>query len=125
MSVPASSNGSPELGPHNEEGKGADPKGCPPGFREIAQCLTATKEEAPASLDVPKAGAASILPIKPTIGTVISTSMGRDQRMGTVYVSTRTTPIGIINLEAPSRAVGHQGATVEELAKEDLVEDHP
>ena len=33
--------------------------------------------------------------------------------------------MGIMNLEAPSMAVGHQGVTVEELAKEDLAEGHP
>ena len=85
----------------------------------------APKEEAPASMDVPDAGAAPILPIEPTIATVISTSMERDQRMGTVYVSIITTSMGIINLEAPSMAVGFQGATVEELVEEDLGEGCP
>ena len=45
--------------------------------------------------------------------------------MGTVYVSTMTASMEVMNLEAPSMAVGHQGATVEELAKEDLAEGHP
>ena len=76
-------------------------------------------------MDVPEAGATPILPIEPMIATVISTSVGRDQRMGIVYVSTMTALMGIMNLEAPSMAVGYQGATVEELAKEDLAEGHP
>ena len=70
------------------------PEGAPPGFQEIAECLTAreTQEgEAPVSMDVPETSAAPILLIEPTKGTLISTSMGRDQRMGAVYVSTVTT----------------------------------
>ena len=73
-------------------------------------------------MDVPEAGVAPIPPIESMIATVISTSMGRDQRTGAVYVSTVTALMGVMNLEAPSMAVGHQRATVEELAKEDLVE---
>ena len=68
---------------------------------------------------------APIPPIEPMIATMISTSMGRDQRIGAVYVSTMTTLMGIMNLEAHSMVVGHQGATVEELVEEDLVEGHP
>ena len=114
--------------PQDEEGKGADPKGCPLGFWEIAECLTArgTPEgEAPISMDVPETRAAPILLMEPAIAMVISTSMGRDQRMGTVYVLTMTTLMGIMNLEAPSMVVGCQGARVEELAEEDLVEGCP
>ena len=36
-------------------------------------------------------------------------SMGWDQKMGAVYVLTMTTSMGIMNLEAPSMAVGCQG----------------
>ena len=99
----------------------------PLGFLEIAECLTARgtpKGEAPVSMDVAETSAALIPLIGPTITTVISTSMGRDQRMGAVYVSTMTASMEIMNLEAPSMAVGHQGATVEELAEEDLAEGH-
>ena len=81
--------------------------------------------EAPVSMDVPEASVAPILPIEPMIATLISTSMGRGQRMGAVYVLTMTTLMGIMNLKALSMAVGCQGATVEELAKEDLAEGHP
>ena len=81
--------------------------------------------EAPVSMDVPETSAAPIPLIEPTITTVISTSMGWDQNMGTVYVLTMTTSIKITNLEAPTMVVGHQGATVEELAKEDLAEGCP
>ena len=76
-------------------------------------------------MDVLQTCVAHIPLIEPAIATVISTSMGRDQRMGTVYVLTVTALLGIMNLEASSMAVGHQGAIVEELAKEDLVEGHP
>ena len=104
VSMSASSEGSPEPAPHDEEGKGADPKGCSLGFWEIAQFLTARgtpKEEAHVYMDVPEAGATPIPPIEPMITTVISTSMGRDQRMGTVYVLTMTASMGIMNMEPP------------------------
>ena len=39
--------------------------------------------------------------MEPTIATVISTSMGRDQRTGAVYVSTVPASMEIMNLEAP------------------------
>ena len=100
----------------------------PLGFQDIAQCLTAgetPEEEAPASMDVPEAGVAPVPPMEPAIATVIYTSMGRDQRMSAIYVFTMTTLMGIMNLEAPSMAVGCQGATVEELVEEDLAEGHP
>ena len=73
-------------------------------------------------MDIPETSAAPILLMEPKIAMVISTSMGRDQRMGTVYVLTVTALMKIMNLEAPLMVVGHQGATVEELAKEDLAE---
>ena len=73
-------------------------------------------------MDVPETSVAPIPVMEPIIAMVISISMGRDQRMGAVYILTVTTSIEIMNLEAPSMVVGHQGATVEELAKEDLVE---
>ena len=100
----------------------------PPGFQKISQCLTAReipKGEVPVSMDVLDTVATPIPPIEPMIATVISTSVVWDQRMGTVYVLTMTTLMGIMNLEAPSMAVGHQGAAVEELVEEDLVEGHP
>ena len=62
--------------------------------------------------------------MEPTIAMVISTSMGRDQRMGAVYVSTVTALMEIMNSEAPM-AVGHQGATVEEMVEEDFTEGCP
>ena len=45
--------------------------------------------------------------------------------MGAVYVLTMTASMEIMNLEAPSMVAGCQGATVEELAEEDLAEDCP
>ena len=72
-------------------------------------------------MDVPETSVALILLIEPMVTTVISTFMGQDKRMGTVYVSTVTASMEIMNLEAPSMAVGHQLTTVEELA-EDLAE---
>ena len=100
----------------------------PPGFQDIALCLITggtPEAEAPVSVDIPETGVAPILPIEPMIATVISTSMGRDQRMGAVYVLTVNASMKIMNLEAPSMAVSCQGATVEELMEEDLAEGCP
>ena len=61
VSGSTSSEGSPELASWDEEGKDADPKGHPPGFQEIAECLTArgTPEgEAPVSMDIPETSVA-------------------------------------------------------------------
>ena len=44
--------------------------------------------------------------------------------MGAIYLSTVTTSIGLMNVEASSAAVGHQGLTIEELTEEDLAEGH-
>ena len=101
------SEGSPEPAPQDEEGEGANPEG------------------APASMDVPEASTAPILVTESMIAMVISTSMGRDQGTGAACVLTVTTSLEIMNLEAPSVVVGHQVATVEELAEEDLVEGCP
>ena len=76
-------------------------------------------------MDVPETSVAPIPLMEPMIATVISTSMGRDQRMGAVYVLTMTTSMEIMNVEALSMAVGCQGSTMEELVEEDLVEGHP
>ena len=76
-------------------------------------------------MDVHETSVAPILLMESVIATVISTSMRRDQRTGAVYVSIMTTSMEIMNLEAPSMVVGHQGATVEELAEEDLAEGCP
>ena len=51
-------------------------------------------------MDVPETGAAPIPLMEPAIAMVISTSMGMDQRMGVVYVSTVTALMEIMNLEA-------------------------
>ena len=40
-------------------------------------------------------------------------------------MSALTATMEALSLEAPSVVVGYQGATVEELAEEDLVEGHP
>ena len=60
----------------------------------------------------------------PAIATVVSTTLGRDQRMGIIHVSTVTTSMDILNLGGPPITVGCQGVTVDELA-EDLADDPP
>ena len=71
-------------------------------------------------MDVPETGVAPLQQKEPTITMVISTYMGWDKKMGTVYVSTMTASMEIMVLEAPSMVVGCQGATEEELAKKRL-----
>ena len=88
------------------------------------QCLTAgeiPEGEVPVSVDVPEAGVVPTPLIQPTITTVISMPVGRDERMGTVYMSTMNASMEIMNLETFLMVVGCQGATLEELAEKDLV----
>ena len=57
--------------------------------------------EAPSSVDVHEASASPIPLMEPMIAMVVSTSMGRDQRMGAVHVSSVTALMKILDLEAP------------------------
>ena len=66
-----------------------------------------TKGEAPISMDVPETSAAPIPLIEPMITIEVPTSMGQDQKMGTVCVLTMTASMEIMNVEAPSMTVGH------------------
>ena len=73
------SEGSPELVPWDKEGKGANPKGHPPRFQEIAECLTAggtLQQEGSVPMDVPETSVAPIPLIEPTVATVISPPWG-------------------------------------------------
>ena len=63
--------------------------------------------------------------MEPAVETVISTTMCHDQTTGAVYLSTVTTPMGLMNLEAPSLAADCKGLTLEELKEEDPAEGFP
>ena len=83
------------------------------------------EEKGPDSMNAPGASEASIPHMEPGLRTVISTSVGRCLSTGTIFMSTLTTLMEIMNLEAPSEAEDHQGARVKELAGEDLAGSHP
>ena len=76
-------------------------------------------------IDSPQTGAAQELLVEPTVAMVISITICQDQTMGAIYLSTVTTSMGLMNVEAPSVVVGCQGPTIEELTEEDLAESHP
>ena len=76
-------------------------------------------------MDAHEVSAAPVPLMELTVATVISTSMGKDQRIDAACVSIVTALMEIMNLGDPSVVVGCQGATVEELVEEDLVEDCP
>ena len=118
ISSSSSSGSSPELTPQEEEDLGAKPKVLPPGFQEITKSLIAG-ESPKMEVDSPQTRASQELSVEPTVVTVISTTMCQDQTMSAIYLSTVTTSIGLMNLEAPSEAVGCQGPTLEELTEED------
>ena len=86
----------------DKEGKGAD---------LIIECLTAggTLEGGPAAMDVPEGSVAPIPPMEPTIAMLISTSMGKDQRMGAACVLTVTSSMEIMNLETPQWQLAVRG----------------
>ena len=119
----ASSGSSPEPAPQEEEDPGAKPKVLPLGFQEIARSLTAG-ESPKMEVDCPLTRASQELSAESAVTAVFSTTMWQDQTTGAIYLSTVTTSMGLMNLEAPSVAVGHQGSTIEELMEEDLVEGH-
>ena len=75
--------------------------------------------------DSPQTSASHELLVEPAAATVMSTTMCQDQTMGIIYLSTVTISMGLMNLEAPSVAVGHQGLPPEELTEEDLAEGCP
>ena len=60
-------------------------------------------------MDALEVSVVPILLMEPTVAAVISTSMGKDQRMGAACVSIVTASMEIMNLETLSVAVGHQG----------------
>ena len=88
--------GPSELAPQDKEDKGAD------------------------SMDAPGASKAPISLLEPSLRMVMSTSVGRCPSTGTIFMSTLTTSMEVMNLEALSEAEGCQGAKVKELAGEDL-----
>ena len=120
----ALSGSSPEPAPQEEEDPGAKLKALPLGFQEIAKSL-ATGKSPKMEVDSPLTGASQELLAEPTVATVISTTMCQDQTTGAVYLSMVTTSMGLMNLEAPSVAVGCQVPIIEELTEEDLAEGHP
>ena len=102
VSMSASSRGSLELAPQDEEGEDADLEEYPLGSWEVAECLTARGTLwGPAFMDVPEASMVPIPVMEPAIAMVISTSMGRDQGMYSVCLLTVTALIEIMNLEVP------------------------
>ena len=76
-------------------------------------------------MDAPEVNVAPVLPMEPMVAMTIFTSMGKDQGTDAACVLAVTALMEILNLEAPLVVVGHQGATMEELAEEDLAEGHP
>ena len=76
-------------------------------------------------MDSPETSATLVPQVEPKVASVVSTTMGHNQIMGAVYVSTVTTSIEVMKLEAPSLAVGYQGAIIVELTEEDFLEGHP
>ena len=59
------------------------------------------------------------------MATMASTEVWQDKTVGTIYVSTMMTSMGLINLETPLVVVNHQGPILEELADADMVEGCP
>ena len=77
------------------------------------------------SMNSPGASKAPISLLEPGLRMAISTSVGRCPSMGIIFMSTLTSSMEVMNLEAPSEVAGCQGAKVKELAGEDLAEGHP
>ena len=76
-------------------------------------------------MDGPDTSVAPVPLVEATVAMVVSTTMGQDQIMGIIYVSTVTTSIEVYRNWRPPSAVDCQGTTVMELREEDLVEGQP
>ena len=90
----------------------------PGGPSELA--LQDKEDKGADSMDAPGVSKAPISLLEPSLRMVISTSVGSCHSTGTIFMSTLTTSVEVMNLEAPSEAEGHQGSKVKELAGEDL-----
>ena len=117
----ALSGSSPEPAPQEEEDPGAKPKVLPPGNHKVPDHRQIPQNGCWQSLDQ----SITRTVVEPTVATMISTTVYQDQTMGAIYLSMVNNSMGLMNLEASSVAVGHQGLTIEELTEEDLAEGSP
>ena len=60
-------------------------------------------------VDCPLTEALQDLLVGSAVATVTSTTMSQDQTTGIIFLSMVTTSMRLMNLEAPSVMVGHQG----------------
>ena len=63
--------------------------------------------------------------VEPMGTTMYATCIVKDEVTGVTYVDTVTTSVGRVVLRNPHMVTTLPGATVEELAEEDLAEDFP
>ena len=63
--------------------------------------------------------------VEPTVMTMYATCIVQDEVTGVTYMDTVTASVGRVAFGNPHMAATFPGATVEELAEEDLAEGHP
>ena len=112
-----------ELAPQEEEDHETQPKVPPLGFKKIAKSLTRGKY-LEMEINCPLTRASLDLLPGSTVATVTSATMCQDQTAGILYLSKVTTSMGLMNLKAPSVAVGHWVLVIEEPMEHDLAESH-
>ena len=101
------------------------PKVMPPlGFKGVVACLL---RESPSLAPIgatPEVMQPAML-VEPTVMTMYATCIVQDKVTGVTYMDTLTASVGRVVLGNPCMVATLPGATVEELAKEDLAEGHP
>ena len=96
----------------------------PPGFKGVAVCLL---RESPLSAPIeatPEVRQLAMLE-EPAVTTMYDTRKVQDEVTGVTYMDTVTASVGRVALGNPCMVATFPGATLEELAEEDLAESRP
>ena len=96
----------------------------PPGFKGVVACLLRESSLLALIEATPKVRQPAML-VEPTVMTMYATCIVQDEATGVTYMDMVTGLVGRVALRNPCMVATLPGATVEELAEEDLVEGCP
>ena len=96
----------------------------PPGFKEVVPCLL-RESSLPAPIEATPEVRQPAMLVEPAVMTMYATDIVWDEVTGVTYMDTVTASVGREALRNPHMVATFPGATVEELAKQDLAEGPP
>ena len=96
----------------------------PPDFKGVAACLLRESPLLALIEATPEVRHPAML-VEPTVTMMYATHIVQDEVTGVTYMDTVTASVGRVALRNPHMVATLPGATVEELAEEDLAEGHP